>query len=291
MLFGYNSGGTTPQTISVYAKAAGRNYLSFRFEPTNGGFGGDYVWFNLSTGAVGTTDSDITASIESCGNGWYRCIATRTALASGNGYVVFYLSDADNSINYSGNSYSGIMLWGCQAEANASHASSLISTSGATATRAAESLSMDLTQAGFNGGPVSIVGELAPIDASVTGSKRVFSLSNGSDSENIRVHLNNSRMYSVVRSGSSNTAVGYNSNTLNDGEAVKFGLAVDTDSLIASTSGFNSLGTTGATLPSQATRLGIAEGHSGGQTLNSHWKSVKVFSEPLSLTNLQALTS
>ena len=278
---------STTYTATVYAKAAG---LGFCRLYTNIGAANTGAVFNLSDGTHNVTDGSGTFSSSSVGNGWYRLQMTFTTSNTNNGAVYFHTATDSSTVIYTGNGYGSVLIWGANLT-QSSHAYSYLKAEGSATTKAAESLSMDLTQAGFNGGPVSIVGELAPIDASVTGSKRVFSLSNGSDSENIRVHLNNSRMYSVVRSGSSNTAVGYNSNTLNDGEAVKFGLAVDTDSLIASTSGFNSLGTTGATLPSQATRLGIAEGHSGGQTLNSHWKSVKVFSEPLSLTNLQALTS
>jgi hypothetical protein len=292
-IFDYTTGGATPQTASVYAKAGNVSYLIMRFSPANGAFTDGYVSFNLSNGTVGTTTGTMTSSsIESCGNGWYRCSITSTALTDTTGRLVLYIAQADNTLSFDGNSYDHIQVWGAQIEANQSFASSYIkSNSGSTTTRALESLSMDLTQAGFNGGAVSIVGEFAPADASVAGSLRVLSLSDGSDTENIRTHMNNSRMYTVVRSGAVNTAVGYNSNALNDGEAVKFGLAVDTNSLIASTSGFNSLGTTGAVLPDGATRLGISQNNSGAQTLDSHWKSIRVYGEPLSLTNLQALTS
>ena len=292
-LFDFTTGGATPQTASIYAKAGNVNYLIMRFSPANGAFTDGYVSFNLLNGTVGTTNGTMaSSSIESCGNGWFRCSITGTALTNATGRLALYIAQADNTISFNGNSYDHIQVWGAQVEANQSHPSSYISSnSGSATTRAADSASMDLTAAGFNGGAVSIVGEFAPVDASVGGSLRVLSLSDGSDTENIRTHMNNSRMYSVVRSGAANTAVGYNSNALNDGEAVKFGLAVDTNSLIASTSGFNSLGTTGAVLPDGATRLGIAQNNSGAQTLDSHWKSIRVFGEPLSLTNLQALTS
>ena len=151
-------------------------------------FGSDFVYFNLSTGAVGTTDSDITASIESCGNGWYRCIATRTALASANGRIVLYLADADNSTSYDGGSYSGVLLWGIQAEANSSHASSLIATSGASATRAADSLSCVLSDVGYTGGPVTLMTENTFIgdDSENNGgtAPKLFTLSNGSSTNN-----------------------------------------------------------------------------------------------------------
>ena len=278
---------STTYTCSVYVKPNGRNYCLLY---TNIGGANQSSMFDLVTGATSNLSGSGTNQATQCGNGWWRISMTVTTSSTlTHNFQILTATDA-TTINYTGNGYSGLLCWGAMLE-QSSFPSSYIGTTSSAVTRASDSAAMDLTQAGFNGGAVSIVGEFAPVDASVGGSLRVLSLSDGSDTENIRTHMNNSRMYSVVRSGAANTAVGYNSNALNDGEAVKFGLAVDTNSLIASTSGFNSLGTTGAVLPDGATRLGIAQNNSGAQTLDSHWKSIRVYGEPLSLTNLQALTS
>ena len=56
-------------TISFYAKAGTANYVIALVDS-----GADpRVWFNLSTGTIESSISNIHTSIESVGNGWYRC--------------------------------------------------------------------------------------------------------------------------------------------------------------------------------------------------------------------------
>jgi hypothetical protein len=62
------------QTISVYAKAGGYNFLFIRTQSAN-----NEAFFNLSTGSVGTTASQVVeAKMESVGSDWYRCSMTLT---------------------------------------------------------------------------------------------------------------------------------------------------------------------------------------------------------------------
>ena len=283
--FEYASGGTTPQTISVYAKAAGRNHLSFRFDTTNGVFGSDFVFFNLSTGTVGTTDSDITASIESCGNGWYRCIATRTALASANGRIVLYLADADNSLGYDGDSYSGVLLWGIQAEANSSHASSLVSTSGATATRAADSLSM--TDASlFDTGTGSLV-----VEAVVKSLNDGVAAWLGTDGNNYhQVGQFGSTTYPLISKADGVASAILSSSAVSTGAAHKVAASWATNDFAGCVDGGTVVTDTSGTLPA-VNKLTVGNYNAAAAWLDGHVKRVAVYSEALSDTNLQALTS
>jgi hypothetical protein len=97
-------------TSSIYAKASGLNFIYFAVE-TGAGVGA--VWFNLSTGAVGTTIAGYTASISSVGSGWYRCSVTRTA--SG-GFLIWGISDADNTTTATTSATNGVYVWGTQLE-------------------------------------------------------------------------------------------------------------------------------------------------------------------------------
>jgi len=119
-------------TLSIYAKAAGRDWIRIQT------YSGVYAWFNISTGVLGTVQSGCTATITSVGNGWYRCTATVTYVNQTN-YI--FLANADGVTSYTGNGFSGVFLWGAQLEA-ASFATSYISTTSATATRAADSAQM-----------------------------------------------------------------------------------------------------------------------------------------------------
>ena len=99
-------------TFSIYAKVGGLNYIYLGKES---GTGVGSVWFNLSTGAVGTTTAGYTPTITSIGSGWYRCSVTFIDTAS-NGYAIWGCADADNSITATTSGTNGIYIYGAQLE-------------------------------------------------------------------------------------------------------------------------------------------------------------------------------
>lgn len=60
-------------TFSIYAKASGVDWVKLR-HASSSVFDG--VFFNVTTGTVGTADSGYTGTIVDCGNGWYKCSIT-----------------------------------------------------------------------------------------------------------------------------------------------------------------------------------------------------------------------
>lgn len=120
---------------SVFARAAERNYVGLRTTDTSSG----PHLFDLSAGTVHTNPSG-TATIENCGNGWYRCSVTFTTISTTD---VPWVSISDDGVNdnYVGDGSSGIYVWGAQLE-EGSTPSSHIPTNGSTATRAAETLTI-----------------------------------------------------------------------------------------------------------------------------------------------------
>jgi hypothetical protein len=96
--------------VSVYGKASGISYLWF----INNTGGAIAAWFDLSTGVTGTVVAGYTSSIESVGNGWYRCILrVNTGVFAG---PQIGLSDADNSNTATTSGTNGIFIWGTQVE-------------------------------------------------------------------------------------------------------------------------------------------------------------------------------
>jgi hypothetical protein len=103
LLFSVSLPAGTTRTASIYAKKAEKNFLVILSNT-----GGDRTWFNLDTGAIGTTAPSHTPSIQSIGSGWYRCsIATSTEIRPN-----FYVADTDGSLTVTDSG--GIYIWGAQ---------------------------------------------------------------------------------------------------------------------------------------------------------------------------------
>jgi hypothetical protein len=98
-----------PYTFSVYLKASERTWALVWFDSE---IAGAYV--NLSTGALGTISSGVTASVTDAGNGWYRCVITKT-IGTG-GAIRVFTALGNNDVSYTGNGTSGLFVWGAQLE-------------------------------------------------------------------------------------------------------------------------------------------------------------------------------
>ena len=95
-------------TFSCYAKLYNTNV--FKMTASDFSTSGVDASFNLSTitatYVTGATWSNSSASIESVGNGWYRCILTSKSPATAGLYLSLYTSGT--------NSVSGAYIWGAQ---------------------------------------------------------------------------------------------------------------------------------------------------------------------------------
>ena len=129
-------------TTTVYAKAAGLNFAYIRFEDKSNA--NSYVYFNLSTGVVGSTTGSVTIiskTIESMGNGWYRLRVTAN-MGTGSGgrnNVLFGVANADGSTQATTSGTNGVLFYGPQSE-QSSYPTSPIQTSGSSATRVADAV-------------------------------------------------------------------------------------------------------------------------------------------------------
>jgi hypothetical protein len=122
-------------TWSGFFKAAGRT--KFRLYAQSAST--PYVEYDLSNGTIISTGGSVTGSIESMGNGWYRCIATTTTSGT-TGYFNIAIEDASGNVVYTGDGTSGIFAWGAQMEAS-SYVTTLIPTTSASATRVEDACS------------------------------------------------------------------------------------------------------------------------------------------------------
>lgn len=141
---------TNTYTYSIFAKAAERSMIAM--EIGNSSVTGNFARFDLSSGSVAAEGGTVTSSIENFGNGWYRCRVT--AAAGTFDRILIGIFDGANQ-SYDGDGSSGVFLWGAQLEEN-STPSSYIPTTGATATRAAQTLAVPPAAFGWNNSAVSI---------------------------------------------------------------------------------------------------------------------------------------
>ena len=98
--------GPTNYSVSIYAKAAGKNFIAF----TDLAAADFRAWVNLSTGAK-TETAGYFVTVTSVGNGWYNCVFTQTATAA-NPYAYVVVCDADSSAAVTVNGTDGVHLWG-----------------------------------------------------------------------------------------------------------------------------------------------------------------------------------
>lgn len=180
--------------VSVYAKPAGSNFLHMQ---VTDGTNTVTVWFNLSTGAVGTT----TAGGATCAysiakmkrhalTGWYRCTLVVTTATSTSYTLKVSAAAADNAAPANTNS---IYVWGAQIEsATLTGTTSYIATTSASVTRSIDTLSIasgvNFLNTFGNEGTYLIEGSM--MYAPRNGNNYMFVLSNaGSTTDEISVNI------------------------------------------------------------------------------------------------------
>jgi hypothetical protein len=132
----------TKYTGSIFAKAAGYNYLDLAFG--NSAFGpGDGNFFlatvDLSAGAIVGSPTASEYGVVDFGGGWYRIWITGTSDADGGNYVLTARSHP-NSVegsSFAADGTSGAYSWGADVDVGAAP-SSYIRTGASSATRAAD---------------------------------------------------------------------------------------------------------------------------------------------------------
>jgi hypothetical protein len=104
-------------TWSAYVKANGRAWtiINAYCDGAN-----KLTFFDLTNGVVGTNPSGSTASITNVGNGWYRCVVTRSVATAATIGLEVWSASADNTSSFLGDATKGLYIWGVQLEQTSS---------------------------------------------------------------------------------------------------------------------------------------------------------------------------
>ena len=127
-------------TTSIYAKAAGYNYVSLVRHHSDGSPNlSAGVSVNLTNGTVHHISSDrAEAEVLNVGNGWYRIILKPTNMSTpvGGTAAIFVqphnggTPDASFRVNFAGDGTSGVLVWGAMHNNNVTEAGEYVKTTG-----------------------------------------------------------------------------------------------------------------------------------------------------------------
>jgi len=193
--------GNTKYTASVFLKKGTRDWAYVAMSNFGNFVNNPRAWFDLNNGVVGTLDTGAdAATIQDCGNGWYRCTLSTTTVASptvGSGVIVG-CSSGDNVVTYAGTSGAkAIYAWGAQFE-TAAFPTSYIKTTTASVTRNADDAQMTSTNFSdwYNATEGSVFWQGDTVENPLTSGTGLstFSINNGTNDNRLQ--------QSIVASGS-----------------------------------------------------------------------------------------
>jgi len=269
-------------TFSIFLKAAGYNFARLRLS----GIG---ATFNLASGTISSTDSGIVSSIQSYGNGWYRCIISKAASVANEIVRVNILQSASG--DFAGDGPSGIYIFGSQYELG-TVATSYIPTTTASATRNADVISLSGAVSGCIGQTEGTI--YAEVDAkSIMSSKAIVQLDNGTGDNRLSVQMQPTNVLAVflanagslstiatgtITTGTHKIAVGYNQSNVQiylDGAFLVSGV----------TSNYPTLSLTNISVGSRVFSSAI------GNFFNDRIRAAALYTTRLTNDQLQALTT
>jgi len=272
---------STVYTYSVFLKSGGYDFGMIRID------GGQYAWFNLSSGTVGTITGSGSSSIQDFGNGWYRCSFTITTTST-TGQPHIYIANSDGSQTLSGaDGVKGIYAWGAMVE-QGSYPTSYIPTEGSSVTRSAETTNATVPSGifGTSGGTIYVEGVVGVPD---TSGQMPFTA--GTDTSNLIYIWIQTNGTLVVESYTTTAQCGIYSSSgiLSVGDSYKIAFGYANNDFVLYLNGTQiGTDTSGSIAIPANVKLGnyITSGYTSGKI-----KQVMIFNTRLSNTELQTLTS
>jgi hypothetical protein len=266
-------------TFSIFLKAAGYNFGRLRLN----GIG---ATFNLASGTISVTDSGIVSSIQSYGNGWYRCIVSNAA-SSANAIVRVNILQSGSG-DFAGDGTSGIYIFGSQYELG-TVATSYIPTTTGSVTRNADVISVSGAVSGAIGQTEGTIYAEVDMQKLILGS--VFVLDVGGVSEYIAISKLATGAFRVSIKKTSTSAVNIITTTTNVVGIYKLALAYKNGDYALYVNGVQAGTSTNATdFPTGSLTQAVVSNTNYGP-FNDRIRAVALYNSRLDDADLMVLTS
>ena len=278
--------GSTAYTRSFFAKADGYNwiYIQQYDGSTNRG-----AWFDLSTGSLGNTETNITSSIENYGNGWYKCSVTFTTQSGATSErAQIRVVGSNGATTFAGNGTDGVLIWGAMVE-QGSYPTSYVKTEGSSVTRVADVNSKTSDEGSIIDFAKTIYIEFDELSISRAQRRHIFQLSGASGSTVYGRTESGGTLTIQVLNSSVNQAlfqtVSYNTTGNN-----KLALTISENDVVLYVNGTQAGSDTNASIPTlYKMYVGISD--AGTIPFAGGIKDCKLYDTRLTNTELQNLTS
>ena len=250
---------STVYTGSVFLKKNGYDWSKIVIRSKDSGTESG-AWFNLNTGAIGTVESGITATIEAFGSGWYRCAVSKNAGTGATGPRFRIIStNANGVVAFTADGTSGLYAWGPQLEAGLGASSYIPNATVLPVARVADAASMTIVGAY----PLGLtVGWRRSLDA---GAEQIIAqLDAGDDTQRAYASVDSSDLFAGTTSGSGISTV---AGATVVGTDYKGSIRIATNNVQTARGGTLGTADTSATNPTNPTRLVIGGASSSGSPL------------------------
>jgi hypothetical protein len=274
-------------TLSFFAKSDSLNEVLLNANNYDGSTDG-YAFFSLSgNGSInGSTNID-NSTIESYGNGWYRCSISIT-LGSANtslGFQIFATENQNSSVPLNGSS--SVYVWGAQLEEQ-SYATSYVPSLGTNGVRSAETSSKTGLSSYINSTEGVLYAELSALFPS--GYDGYISISDGTSNNRVTIRntsASNNVVGQCVVGGVNQASMDFTliDRTINNKVAIKW----KENDFALWVNGLEALTDLSGSVPSSLSELSFDNG-SGVANWYGKTKDLRVYNEALSDLELARLT-
>ena len=280
-------------TVSVFVKKSlSNNFIYMQTAGYDSGANGR-SWFDIQNGSLGTIASQHTAKIDNYGNGWFRCSITYKSTTDLVGSFKIILATADNVTEITRDGTNGVLLFGLQAEADASRnfATSYNPTSGGSVTRNKDEANSSGDTNLINSTEGVLYGELASFTNSGE-PERNISLSNSTANNTAEIGYSSGTNLARFRLRANNvTILAQNSAVSDTTQFIKIAIKYKSGEIKCFINGSQVISDTSSfTFSESLSELAFDRGN-GSNEFNGKIKSIAVFKEALTDAQLTSLTS